>query len=66
MFRLADPLARAERDRALAAVSFERALAGGRLPSMPGGSGAGGMGMGSPVPAGGMTDFGFTSLETME
>lgn len=59
-------LARAERDRALAAVSFERALAGGRLPSMPAGNGAGGMGMGSPFPAGGMTDFGFTSLETME
>lgn len=57
-------LARAERDRSLAALSFERALAGGRLPSMQpsmaGASSSGGM-AGAPMP-----DFGFTALETME
>jgi outer membrane protein TolC len=57
-------LARAERDRSLAALSFERALAGGRLPSMQpsmaGSSSSGGMG------AAAMPDFGFTALETME
>lgn len=57
-------LARAERDRSLAALSFERALAGGRLPSMQpsmaGTSSSGGM-AGAPMP-----DFGFTALETME
>ena len=58
----------AERDRALACVAFERALAGGRLPSMSGGGsmvpgtlgGMGGSG-GGPMP-----DFGFTALEEME
>ena len=58
-------LARADRDRLLATLSFERALAGGRLPSMQpsfGGSPAMGTGMGSPS----MPDFGFTALETME
>ena len=62
-------LARAERDRALASIAFERALAGGRLPSMPGASGpGGGMGMGpaGAVSAGPMPDFGFTALEDME
>lgn len=57
-------MARADRDRLLAALSFERALAGGRLPSMQPMMGspasAGGMG------GGGMPDFGFTALETME
>lgn len=61
-------LVRAERDRALACVAFERALAGGRLPSMSGGGsmvpgtlgGMGGSGGGS------MPDFGFTALEEME
>ena len=56
-------LARAERDRALAALAFERSLAGGRLPSMQQG------GMSSPAGMGGgasMPDFGFTALETME
>jgi outer membrane protein TolC len=57
-------MARAERDRLLAALSFERALAGGRLPSMQ-------PMMGSPASTGGMggsgmPDFGFTALETME
>lgn len=58
-------LARADRDRLLAALSFERALAGGRLPSMQpsfGGSPSMGTGMGAPS----MPDFGFTALETME
>jgi outer membrane protein TolC len=64
-------LARAERDRALACIAFERALAGGRLPSMPGAGGAGGgmgsgMGSAGAVSAGPMPDFGFTALEEME
>ena len=56
-------LARAERDRALATLAFDRALAGGRLPSMQQG------GMGTAAGMGGapsMPDFGFTALETME
>ena len=56
-------IVRAERDRALAALSFERTLAGARLPAygpsaMPA---ATGMGSGSTAP-----DFEFTALETME
>ena len=56
-------IARAERDRALAVLSFERALAGARLPSYgPSGMPAAtGMGSGSTAP-----DFEFTALETME
>jgi outer membrane protein TolC len=63
-------VARAERDRALAALAFERALTGTRLPSIAGGgmqpaaasAGMGGaMGAGTAVP-----DFEFTALETME
>jgi hypothetical protein len=56
-------IARAERDRALAVLSFERALAGARLPSYgPSGMPATtGMGSGSTAP-----DFEFTALETME
>lgn len=65
-------LARAERDRALAVLGFERALAGGRLPASPagmggaprGGSGGGGMGgMGTDT---GTPDFEFTALEVMQ
>ncbi|MCX5639665.1 MAG: TolC family protein [Planctomycetota bacterium] len=56
-------IARAERDRALAALSLERALAGTRLPA----AGPSGMptvaGMGS---SSGAPDFDFTALETME
>jgi outer membrane protein TolC len=57
-------LARARRDQALAALGFERAMAGGRLPAagsaMPApASPAGGMGPGVP-------DFEFTALETMQ
>jgi|GEM_PF-433740 len=56
-------IVRAERDRALAALSFERTLAGARLPAygpsaMPA---ATGMGSGGTAP-----DFEFTALETME
>ena len=56
-------IARAERDRALAVLSFERTLAGARLPSYgPSGMPAAtGMGSGSNAP-----DFEFTALETME
>jgi outer membrane protein TolC len=65
-------LARAQRDRALSALAFERALAGTRLPSMGlsgggggmGGAGAGGMGGASTT--GAMPDFEFTALEIME
>lgn len=57
-------LARADRDRLLAALSFERALAGGRLPSMQPSFGGTPMGAGMGSPA--MPDFGFTALETME
>ena len=56
-------IARAERDRALAALSLERALAGTRLPAA-GPSGmptVAGMGSSSSTP-----DFEFTALETME
>ena len=56
-------LARAERDRALATLAFERALAGGRLPSMQQGGMGASQGMGA---AASMPDFGFTALETME
>ena len=61
-------LARAERDRTLAALGFERALAGGRLPSMGGsapmsapetaGMGMGGLGAAQPLD--------FAGLETMQ
>ena len=63
-------LARAQRDRALSALAFERALAGARLPSMGlGNSAAGGMGgsgMGGAPTGGAMPDFEFTALELME
>jgi outer membrane protein TolC len=65
-------LARAQRDRALSALAFERALAGTRLPSMGLSGGGGGMGgagsggMGGASPAGAMPDFEFTALEIME
>jgi outer membrane protein TolC len=65
-------LARAQRDRALSALAFERALAGTRLPSMGRSGGGGGMGgagsggMGGASPAGAMPDFEFTALEIME
>jgi outer membrane protein TolC len=63
-------LVRAERDRALAMLGFERALAGGRLPSGSGGMGSqrGSNGMGAMgVNADpGMPDFEFTALEAMQ
>jgi hypothetical protein len=61
-------LARAQRDRALSALAFERALAGTRLPSMGLSGGGGGMGgagsggMGGASPAGAMPDFEFSCL----
>ncbi|MFO0963620.1 MAG: TolC family protein [Phycisphaerales bacterium] len=67
-------LARAQRDRALAALGFERALAGARLPAMAGGAGGGagagmggggGMGAGADS-AGALQNFETTGLETME
>ena len=61
-------LARAERDRTIAALGFERALAGGRLPSMGGnapmaapdtmGIGMGGLGPAQPLD--------FAAMETMQ
>ena len=61
-------LARAERDRALAALGFERALAGGRLPSMGGGAPMSapesmGMGMGGLGPA---QQLDFAAMEAMQ
>lgn len=73
--RLLAQLARAERDQALAALAFESALAGGRLPSGSGGMGApagmgtaglgsmGAMGVGADTSA---PDLEFTTLETMQ
>ena len=63
-------LARAQRDRALSALAFERALAGARLPSMglgnPGAAGMGASGMGGTSAGSTMPDFEFTALEVME
>jgi outer membrane protein TolC len=64
-------LARAERDRALAALGFEQALAGARLPAMQGGGlpalDPGGMGMsGAGGGLGPIQTFDFASLETMQ
>ena len=61
-------LARAERDRALAALGFERALAGGRLPTMGGSAPMSapesmGMGMGGLGPA---QPLDFAAMETMQ
>ena len=61
-------LARAERDRTIAALGFERALAGGRLPSMGGSApmavpDAMGMGMGGLGPA---QPLDFAAMETMQ
>ena len=62
-------LARAERDRALAALGFEQALAGARLPSMQGGAmpalESGGMGMGGGG-LGPIQTFDFASMESMQ
>jgi hypothetical protein len=65
------PLARAERDRALAALGFEQALAGARLPAMQGGGlpalDGGGMGMsGAGGGLGPIQTFDFASMETMQ
>jgi outer membrane protein TolC len=64
-------LARAERDRALAALGFEQALAGTRLPSMQGGGlpalDPGGMGMsGAGGGLGPIQTFDFASMEAMQ
>lgn len=64
-------LARAERDRALATLGFEQALAGARLPAMQGGGlpalDGGGMGMsGAGGGLGPIQTFDFTSMETMQ
>jgi outer membrane protein TolC len=64
-------LARAERDRALAALGFEQALAGARLPAMQGGSlpalDPGGMGMsGAGGGLGPIQTFDFASMEAMQ
>lgn len=67
-------IARAERDRALAALGLERSLAGARLSpvaggpmgaAQPGTASATGMGMGG-ASATAMPDFEFTALEAME
>jgi len=73
--RVLAQVARAERDRALAALAFENALAGGRLPSgwssmgSPAGMGTAGLGsmgaMGVGADTGG-PDLEFTTLETMQ
>jgi outer membrane protein TolC len=59
-------LARAQRDRALSALAFERALAGARLPSMGPSGAAGTGGMGGASAGATMPDFEFTALEVME
>jgi outer membrane protein TolC len=61
-------LARAERDRALAALTLERTLTGTRLPAMGAaapmaGDSGGGMGMGGLGP---VQNFDFTALETFQ
>lgn len=64
-------LARAEHDRALAALRFEQALAGARLPAMQGGGlpalDPGGMGMsGAGGGLGPIQTFDFASMEAMQ